>query len=386
MIKLAILSISLLTVMSGAAVAPAIAEIIAAFPGASTMLGKMVLTTPALTIIPVALLTGVLNTRVSRKKLLFSGILLYIVGGFGGGLANSIPFLLTMRAVLGIGVGILMPLSTGIIADLYSGEEKTKTMGFSTAATNLGAIIATLLAGILASYHWRASFFIYLLGIPVLFLVSRYIPDHARSGKKGSSQAGPSSRDVAGYVMWGMGMFLAMVAFYTIPVNIALYISEYSMGGSKAAGVAMAVMTASSFVTGLMFGRLNTIFGKWLKVIGMTGFAASFFLLSAFPFLVAILGSLILSGFSFGILVPLIMNGVTGKNKKNSGTAATSVVSSFLFAGQFASPVITGKLALLTTGPGIGNIFLMLSFAIGVVAVAGLISAVINPKKHIVRR
>lgn len=382
MIKIAILSISLLTVMSGAAIAPAIAEIIKVFPGSSPLLGKMVLTTPALTIIPVSLLTGVLNTRVSRRKLLYSGIFLYIIGGFGGGMANSIPFLLTMRAVLGIGVGILTPLSTGIIADLYSGEEKTKIMGFSAAASNLGAIIATLLAGILASYHWSTSFYIYLLGIPVFFLVSTYIPDHARSSKTFLLQAGPSVKDVIRYITWGLGMFLVMVAFYTIPVNIALYISEYSMGGSKAAGVAMAVMTASSFVTGLLFGRLNIIFGKWLKVIGMVGFSAFFFLLSGFPFFAAILGSLMIAGFSFGILVPLIMNGVTEKNKNFSGTAGTSIVISFLFAGQFASSIITGKAALLTTGPGIENIFLMLSFAISVFVVAGFISAIITPNNH----
>ena len=380
MIKIAILSISLLTVMSGAAVAPAVAAIIAAFPDSSTLLGKMVLTTPALTIIPISLLTGVLNSHVSRKKLLYSGILLYIIGGFGGGLANSIPFLLTMRAVLGIGVGILMPLSTGIIADLYSGNEKTRTMGFSAAATNFGAIIGTLLAGMLAAYHWRASFYIYLLGIPVFFLVSAYIPDHVRSAKTRLSQAGISLKNLTGYIMWGSGMFLLMVAFYTIPVNIALYISAYSMGGPGIAGVAMAVMTASAFITGLLFGKLNSILGRWIQVISMATFSAAFFFLAAFPFLPALLGALILLGFSFGILFPLIMNGVTQKTRKNSGTAGTSVVSSFLFAGQFASPLFTEKIAHVTTGDGIQNIFLMLSLAIGISSVTVLISGVIH--KH----
>ncbi len=44
MIRIAVLSLSLLTVMSGAAVAPAVADIIAYFPDASPLLGKMVLT------------------------------------------------------------------------------------------------------------------------------------------------------------------------------------------------------------------------------------------------------------------------------------------------------------------------------------------------------
>ncbi len=41
MIRISVLSLSLLTVMSGAAVAPAVADIIAFFPDASAMLGKI---------------------------------------------------------------------------------------------------------------------------------------------------------------------------------------------------------------------------------------------------------------------------------------------------------------------------------------------------------
>ena len=254
-------------------------------------------------------------------------------------------------------------------------------MGFSSSATNLGAILATLLAGVLASYHWRAAFYIYLIGLPVLILVAVYIPDRDRAVEGAASSAGISIGDVAGFVVWGLGMFLVMVAFYTIPVNIALYISENNLGGSSAAGVAMAAMTASSFTAGLMFGRLNRIFGRWLQFIGLSAFSASFFFLSAFPDFQAVLGALVLGGLSTGLLVPLIMNGVTRKTGKTSGTAGTSVVSSFLFAGQFASPVVTEKVAYWTTGHGIRNIFLMLSFAIGIFAVAGLLKAVANLKQ-----
>lgn len=380
MIRIAVLSLSLLTVMSGAAVAPAVADIIAHFPNASALLGKMVLTTPALSIIPVALITGMLSSRVPRKRLVYTGIFFYITGGFGGGMADSIPFLLTMRAALGIGVGILMPLSTGIIADLWTGYEKTKTMGYASASTNLGAIIATLLSGLLAAISWRAAFYIYLLGVLVWILVFFFLPDQ-RPKPKGGKKAGKPGGDMGVYALWGAGMFMVMAAFYTIPVNIALYIQENGLGDSRMAGLAMAVMTASSFLTGLVFGRLNKALERWLPFLSLAGFSLSFYGLSAFPSTMPLFCFLILNGIGFGILVPTIMNGVTRTRGNAPGTAGTSVVTSFLFAGQFASPILTGGIASLVFGPGIGNIFLTLFFGAGIAALLALTPALLARKQ-----
>jgi MFS family permease len=378
MIRIAVLSLSLLTVMSGAAVAPAVADIIANFPDASPILGKMVLTTPALSIIPVALLTGMFSSRVPRKRLIYTGIFFYIAGGFGGGMADSIPFLLSMRAVLGIGVGILMPLSTGIIADLWSGYEKAKTMGYASASTNFSSIIATLLSGLLASISWRASFYIYLLGIPVWLLVFFFLPEqHPKQAQE--KQPGNAAGNLGIYALWGIGMFLLMAVFYTIPVNIALHLQENGLGDSRMAGLAMAVMAASSFLTGLVFGRLNKIIGAWLPTLSLSGFAISFYGLSAYPSTVPLFCFLILNGIGFGILVPSIMNGVTRKTAESSGTAGTSVVTSFLFAGQFASPLLTGGASVLIFGPGIANIFLTVAFGTGLAAVLALLSKLISP-------
>ncbi len=364
MIRIAVLSLSLLTVMSGAAVAPAVADIIAHFSDASPLLGKMVLTTPALTIIPVALLTGLMSRRVSRKRLVYAGIFFYIIGGTGGGLSQSIPFLLSMRAVLGIGVGILMPLSTGIIADLWSGYEKTKIMGLASASNNLGGIIATLLSGLLAAISWRASFLIYLLGIPVLILALFYMPEQQPKRTK-SKKKGQYTGFLAFYILWGLGMFLLMIAFYTVPVNISLYIHENSLGDSRIAGLAMAVMTASAFLTGLVFGHLNKSLKALLPALGLGIFALSFYGLSAFPLLIPLFCCLVLNGIGFGILVPLIMNGVTIRSGDSSGTEGTSVVTVFMFAGQFASPMITSIASTLLLGPGISNIFLTLACGAG---------------------
>jgi MFS family permease len=380
MIRLAILSLSLLTVMSGAAVAPAVADIVAYFPNSSNMLGKMVLTTPALTIIPMALITGMLSSRIARKRLVYAGIFFYIVGGTGGGLATSIPFLLSMRAVLGIGVGILMPLSTGIIADIWSGDEKARTMGLASASSNLGGIIAMLLSGLLAAMSWRASFLIYLLGIAVWLLIFFFLPENRPT----PVNKRPHSKETGvfgSYVRWGLGMFMLMTAFYAIPVNIALYIQDHGIGDSRMAGAAMAVMTASSFLTGLMYGNLKKSLKEWLPAVSLCIFAVSYYGLSAFPSAVPLFCNLVLNGMAFGTLVPLIMDGVTRTARHTSGTAGTSVVTCFLFAGQFASPLITGETSGLIFGPGISNIYLTLACGVGLASVLALVFRIATVKR-----
>ncbi len=72
MIGPAILSVALLTVMAGAAISPAIANIGKAFPDASPGLIKLVLTMPSLMVIPFALISGKLCDRFGKKNVLLT--------------------------------------------------------------------------------------------------------------------------------------------------------------------------------------------------------------------------------------------------------------------------------------------------------------------------
>ncbi len=91
--------------------------------------------------------------------------------------------------------------------------------------------------------------------------------------------------------------------------------------------------------------------------------------------------SLVLNGTAFGTLVPSIMDGVTRTARHASGTAGTSVVTSFLFAGQFASPLITGEASGLIFGPAISNIYLTLACGVGLASVLALVYRMATVKR-----
>ena len=83
MLMPAILSVSLLTIMAPTAVAPALAAIKQAFPEISETEAKLVLTLPTL-MMPIGLFAAKLTERFDKKKILLTGMLLFLVFGIGG--------------------------------------------------------------------------------------------------------------------------------------------------------------------------------------------------------------------------------------------------------------------------------------------------------------
>ncbi len=176
-LKTTILSLSIFTVMSGAAVAPALGSISQYFTDVHPLLIKMVLTLPALCIIAISLLFRTITRGLSTKYIAIIGLILYLAGGVGAGLVNSMGILLLLRAVLGIGVGLLMPLSTGLISYYFEPDEQGTLLGYSSSMMSVGATVATTAAGYLVHISWRYSFFVYGFAIISFVLVLIFLPN-----------------------------------------------------------------------------------------------------------------------------------------------------------------------------------------------------------------
>ncbi len=222
LMKAAILSISLLTVMASAAISPALARIRQAFPGADITLIKLVLTLPSLVIIPFTLVSGWLLKFFKKKQVLMAGLVIYLVTGVGAGFAKTIGQLLFIRALFGIGVGLIIPLSTALIADFFEGEERTKMMGLSGSVSHFGGVIFTLLAGWLACISWRLAFGVYGLTLVIILMVMLWVPE-PQSSVRGGIVKGKLPGGV--YVCAVLGA-LMMVAFYAAPTNLAMFIES----------------------------------------------------------------------------------------------------------------------------------------------------------------
>ncbi len=365
--KIAILSISLLIIMSSSAISPALPYIGEYFSDSSELMIKMVISLPAIFIIPVTLITGRLIFYIKRKHLLYIGLSLYIIGGLGGALQNSIYFLLAFRALMGIGIGVLIPLTRGVIADLFTGKERVKMMGYSSAVNNLGGIIATVLAGLLTVYGWRYPFLVYILAFVVLILVILYLPNQDIPSKE--THKIHINRNV-----WILGFthYMMILTFFAVPAGLGYFISTNNFGGGFVTGLLISLVSLLSFILGMVFHYLNSFLkggtvlsGLILLTLGMLGIGLSTSLLE-------LTISLVFVGFGMGIIPPMIYLQTSLVSSKNDVTLSLAIVSIFSFLGQFSSPLINSFFQTIFNYHSVGSPFII-SALIGLITIVVII-------------
>ena len=103
-----ILSISLLTVMAGAAIAPALGVIKAHFAGVPNLLIQFIISIPALFIVFTNLAFPYFCKLFKTRTLALLGLLIYTICGTIPFFANNIYIILIFRAMLGVSVGMIM--------------------------------------------------------------------------------------------------------------------------------------------------------------------------------------------------------------------------------------------------------------------------------------
>jgi MFS family permease len=218
----AILSVSLLTIMASAAVSPALPAISAAFPGVDPTLIRLILSLPSLIVVPFSLLSGWLAVRFSKKTVILVALTIYVIAGAGGGLARSFTTLLVFRGLLGIGIGLLMPMSMTLIMDFFEGARRTKMMGFQNSVNQLGGLLFLSFSGWLACFNWRYAFGVYLLGLLSFVLIIFWLPTPPRQETKAREKV-PLNRGVFGLAFLGL---LMMCAFFVVPTDLGLYLQS----------------------------------------------------------------------------------------------------------------------------------------------------------------
>lgn len=72
-------------------------------------------------------------------------------------------WLIVISCILGVGAGMVIPLSTGLIVDYFTGDSRVRQLGYSSAINNLTLVVATAVTGYLAEVNWHLPFLVYTL-------------------------------------------------------------------------------------------------------------------------------------------------------------------------------------------------------------------------------
>lgn len=346
-----ILSLSLLTVMAGAAVAPALEVIREHFSEASKLEIQLIVSMPALFIVITNLFFGKLAERFGARALTMLGLVLYTVGGSAAGLFDSIWAVLIMRALVGVGVGIIMPLSTGLLTYYFPPERREGLMGLSSAANQLGGVVATLLAGVLANISWRLSFAVYLMGLISIVLCLVFMPnDRIRGGARSSE---PARLGDVWCRNWThvVCIFLLMTIFFIYPANFAIVTAAEGAVPMSLCAVIMAGCDLIAFGGGLAFVWVKRISGSFAGLVAPALFLLGYCLLAFVGGWVGTIAGSALIGFSNGVGIPYIISTASANEGKAAATTVMPMISAAMYLAQFLSPFLLSLVSGIGSAP-----------------------------------
>ena len=348
--KWALLLVSILSIMAGTSLAPALPIIQDAFAGQANveMLTRLVQTTHALFIVLAAPLAGAAADRFGRKKLLVFALGLYAVSGVSGYFAGSLASLLAGRALLGVAIAISATTATALIADYFEGPERASLMGLQMASTTVGAVICLALGGYLADIGWREPFLIYLFAALLLPLAILVLSEPAHHGTPHRGAANIAGRWLIGIVL--VVAFLGSVAMYSIAVQVPFYLREVFHLGGFGTGLVIASGTVFATLASLGYARTR----RHAQYPGL--FAASFLLMGVGFLLVGwadsvpmVIAGLCMTGASTGLQMPTLNNWLADLAPTTVRGKVLGALTTALFLGQFVSPlVLTPLLARLS--------------------------------------
>jgi EmrB/QacA subfamily drug resistance transporter len=132
----------------------------------------------ALTFGGLLLLGGRAGDILGRRSVFIAGVLLFAGASLFGGFATSQAWLLTARAVQGVGGAIVAPAALSLVTTTFpEGRPRNRAMGVYAAVSIAGAAVGLILSGVLTTYlSWRWVFFVNVpIGVVVALVAPRVL-------------------------------------------------------------------------------------------------------------------------------------------------------------------------------------------------------------------
>ncbi|MBQ6870633.1 MAG: MFS transporter [Alistipes sp.] len=336
---IAIWSVSAVTSLPGLAVSPILGDMNNIFPKASDLEIQMLTSLPSLLIIPFVLLAGHLSTGRNKLTILFEGLIIFTLCGVACLLAKNMTALIIASSILGIGAGMIIPLSTGLVVDYFTGNIRVQQLGYSSAINNLTLVAATALTGYVADINWHLSFLVYLLpGISLLLCLAL---------RRESPAAEPEHSDQYKQTTINRRHLTVLTIFYFIITYISLVITfdiaflfeKYKIS-QHLAGISISLFFLAIMLPGLFLNRIISVTRSYTNALSALIIAVGLLILSLFKSPTLLIFGVILVGFGYGIMQPLIYDKAAIIAPPQLATKALSIVMAANYTAIILCPFI----------------------------------------------
>ncbi|MCB0891766.1 MAG: MFS transporter, partial [Propionibacteriaceae bacterium] len=244
------------------------------------------------------------------------GLAIFIAGSILAGSAQNFWWLVGARAIQGLGMGIIMPLSQTIVGDIIPPRQRGKYQGWMGVVFGVTSVAGPLAGGVITdSLGWRWLFFVAVpVGLVALFVIARFL-DLPHEPRK-------AVIDTWGIVTMSLGVTAVLLAVswggtsypWSSPVIIGLFVA------------------GTLLLTAFVFVELRVP----EPVVPLRLFRTSIFTfanLGAFGMSMVMFGSI--------IYVPIYAQGVLAVNASTSGLITLPLMLGLVLVGLLAGITIT---------------------------------------------
>lgn len=334
----AIWSVSAIVSLPGLAVSPILDDMQSIFPHASELEVEMLESLPSLLIIPFMLLAGRWATRGNKLRLLVVGTTIFLLSGIWCTLATTLVELIVASSLIGVGAGMIIPLSTGLIVDYFTGDERVKQLGISSAVNNLTLVVATSAVGYLADVEWHLAFVVYLLPAVTLMLVPALRDTAPAPEPASSAQNRQTTLNVK--IIIGLVLFYFAITYTSLIVTYnTSYVASLAGMRSSDAGIVISLFFLAIMAPGLMLNRIIAIFGRMTNLWSLVVMSIGLLLMSLpNPTYVTLASGAILTGLGYGVMQPIIYDKAATNAPPRLATLSLAIVMTTNYLAILLAP------------------------------------------------
>ncbi len=307
---------------------------------------------------------GKLSDLFGRKALFIAGIVLFVAASAVCGAAQNMPMLISVRAVQGVGGGMIFANAFALVADLFAPADRPRWQGLVTGTFGLASVIGPVVGGLLTDHlSWRWVFYLNLpVGSLAVLALVRWLPSFR------PHESEPQI-DYPGF---------ALLVLITVPMLLA-----FNWAGSTYAWDSPVILGLLAWCGVAAAAFIGHECRAAEPVIPMALFRDP--VVAAAMLLSLLVGTAMFASSAF---VPLFVQGVLGRSASNSGLVmmpqmvsfvAASLVGGFLVSrlGRYRLVIIAGggflsagtfllsRVGPATTSVGIVRDLALIGFGLG---------------------
>ncbi len=358
-----------------------LADIAAAFPGASNIAVQYVMQSGMIGAFVISLLMSVFTTRFRKKPMILAGLAAIFLGGLIPILNHSSILLLDICGFIsGSGQGFLMPLMGSLILENFEGGERERMLGLNTTFITGGSALFLMIAGPVCELGWVNVYFVYFVTIPAIAIVQLFLAKDEKPQRTPKTETGGTHRPPISAKGWVQCALIVMmgIGYTAFPLNLSFYVVGKGLGSATTVGMCMTVITVVGALAGLVFAQLVKRSRLYISVVAAGfGLIATLVTIFAQNMAMVFLGAA-LAGAYFGINTASPGYYIGRICSKEQYGPTFSMAMSCNFMGIILSPIILNLLIsawggdpevplnAFITGAGVFTITLILQLLWGV--------------------